>query len=76
MNAEKLICKCEKIELLEGRDANEYANQHLKKMSVNGATWEILYKCPETGIRWMMNCPQSEAHGGGPPRLRKITNFD
>jgi hypothetical protein len=68
-----MICKCPELTELEGNEAKNYAGQHLTEVFVNGKTWEIEYKCPDTGARWLMDFPQSEYHGGGPPRLRKLT---
>jgi hypothetical protein len=74
MSADDINCRCDKLELLEGREAQEYARQHLTKISVDGTMWEIHYTCSHTGIQWIMDFPQSEAHGGGPPRLRKSSS--
>ena len=60
------------MEELNGRPAGVYAQNHLKKFSVNGELWEILFECPITGIQWIEDFPQGEAQGGGPPRLRKL----
>lgn len=65
-------CVCTTTDELNGRTAEEYAQSHLKKLSVNGELWEILFECPITGIQWIEDFPQSEAHGGGPPRMRKL----
>ncbi|MBV8436518.1 MAG: hypothetical protein JOY95_03300, partial [Silvibacterium sp.] len=35
-------------------------------------TWQISYEDPSTGDLWIMDYPQSEAQGGGSPRLRKV----
>ena len=34
--------------------------------------WERLYKNPENGQYWLLSYPQSNLHGGGPPRLKVI----
>lgn len=54
-----------------GAEAIQYAERHLRKHRVNAATWEIEYIDPITGEEWLLDYPQSELHGGGPPRLRK-----
>jgi len=64
-----MICKCKEIFELNGREAEEYAHMHLKKLRVDGQTWQIEYICPETTLKFIMDFPQSEAQGGGPPRL-------
>jgi hypothetical protein len=74
MDTAEINCQCHVIEQFEGREAQDYAHQHLKKISVDGAKWEIHYECLATGIQWVMDFPQGEAQGGGPPRLRKLLN--
>jgi len=56
---------------MAGRAAQDYAQEHLKKLSVN-EKWQVLYECPETGIHWLEDYPHGELHGGGPPRLRRL----
>jgi len=74
MSTNEIKCQCEEIDQLDGRKAQDYARQHLTKISVDGTKWETHYTCPQTGIQWVMGYPQSEAQGGGPPRLRKSSN--
>jgi hypothetical protein len=66
-------CKCPELTELEGNEALDYAEQHLMEIFVNGKTWETEYKCPDTGVRWLLDYPHGEYHGGGSPRLRKLT---
>ena len=65
-------CNCQNTSELNGNDAIEYAENHLIKIQVDGENWQILYKCPLTGIQWLKDYPHSEYHGGGSPRLRKM----
>jgi hypothetical protein len=65
-------CKCADITELEGNEALDYVKQHLMEVFVDGKTWEIEYECPNTGIRWLLDYPHGEYHGGGSPRLRKL----
>jgi hypothetical protein len=67
-------CRCAEINELDGAEAEIYAQNHLKKIRVDGELWQIEYECPDTDARWLMDFPQSEYHGGGPPRLCKLTN--
>lgn len=55
---------------LNGKEAYDFAETHLRK--VNSKDWEIEFEDPRTGELWLMDFPQSEYHGGGPPRLRKL----
>ncbi len=57
---------------LEGVPAIEYAEKYLRKVRVDNRLWEIEYIDGATGQRWVMDYPQSELQGGGPPRLRPV----
>ncbi len=63
-------CQCNDIEELNGRIAQDYAEEHLRIAQVGN--WEIEYACPDTGIHFLMDYPRGELQGGGPPRLRKL----
>lgn len=65
-------CFCNEIDELNGVDTEKYCDNHLKKVSVDPASWLITYICPETDIQWLRDYPNSEQHGGGSPRLRKL----
>lgn len=58
---------CERIEWL-------IAN-HLKQIthSEQWGAWETLFQDPGDNRFWERTYPQSEMHGGGPPRLINIT---
>ncbi|WP_133719260.1 Imm27 family immunity protein [Methylocaldum gracile] len=56
---------------LHGVDAIEYTKR-LRKIKSNPDTWEIEYIDDSTGEKWLMDYPESEYHGGGSPRLRKL----
>ena len=58
---------------LSGRDAADYAAQHLHEVVVNGETWEVLYCCPDTGRYWKKTYPDAEYHGGGAPELEQVS---
>ena len=57
---------------LEGKEAITFAERHLRKLQGHGLNWEVAYEDPRTGEKWLMDYPNSEAHGGGSPRLRKL----
>ena len=38
--------------------------------------WAVLFRDPGDGRLWERDYPQSELHGGGPPRLRAITDAE
>jgi hypothetical protein len=66
-------CFCNDIDELMGNDVQDYCTNHLKQVAVNGESWQITYICPETDIQWLEDYPNSEYHGGGSPRLRKLS---
>lgn len=35
--------------------------------------WNLLYRDPRDGRLWEQTYPQSELHGGGPPKLAVVT---
>jgi hypothetical protein len=67
-------CRCNELVELLGVEAEQYAHSHLIKIRANGESWSIAYQCPETQIEWVMDFPYGEAHGGGPPRLRRLSS--
>lgn len=46
---------------------------HLLKVAESTSGWEAVYRDPNDGRYWERTYPQSDTHGGGPPRLRTIT---
>jgi len=49
---------------------------YLSKVADNPSTggWATAYQDPNDGRYWERTYPQSEMHGGGPPRLHVLTN--
>jgi hypothetical protein len=56
---------CKQIEAL--------TRTHLIKIDNDRSGWLTLYRDPDDGRFWELDYPQSELHGGGPPRLRVIS---
>lgn len=54
-----------------GKEAVEFAKNFLKETRSNPIAWTVEYEDPLTEEVWVMDYPQSELQGGGPPRLRK-----
>lgn len=54
---------CERIEWL--------TSHHLRQVAISKqwGAWETLFQDPDDGRYWERTYPQSELHGGGPPRL-------
>lgn len=46
---------------------------HLRQIAVIADGWAVLFKDPADGRLWELTYPQSEMHGGGPPRLENIS---
>jgi Immunity protein 27 len=57
---------------LEGEAAIRYAETKLKKVRSDPEKWEVEYVDEATGEKWLLDYPNSEEHGGGVPRLRRI----
>lgn len=49
---------------------------HLVEIGRDTSGWLTLYRDPGDGRFWELDYPQSELHGGGPPRLRAISPED
>ena len=46
---------------------------HLVQLAADPSGWGELYRDPDDGRLWELTWPQSEMHGGGPPRLTCMT---
>ena len=57
---------------LTGNAAKRFAQAHLEKIATNLAEWTTTYRDPGDGSLWVMDHPQAELNGGGPPRLRRL----
>lgn len=66
----KTKCRCEDINELVGNEALNYIKWHLEIFEE--MNWQIIYRCPSTKIKWLLDYPQGAYHGGGSPRLRKL----
>ncbi len=47
---------------------------HLAFVAASSDGWSRLFRDPNDGRLWEHTYPQSEMHGGGPPRLQVITS--
>lgn len=65
-------CKCEEIVSINGQGALDYAKEHLEEVWLDPVNWCTKYVCPVTGKCWVLDYPDSAAHGGGTPQLRLI----
>jgi hypothetical protein len=55
----------------DGTEAYKFAEKHLCRLEAKD--WTVSFEDTQTGELWLMEFPQSYMHGGGPPRLRKVT---
>jgi hypothetical protein len=46
---------------------------YLDELGRDTTGWDILYRDPQDGRLWELTYPQSDMHGGGPPRLTLIS---
>jgi hypothetical protein len=44
----------------------------LVELGADSSGWDALYRDPSDGRLWELTYPQSDSHGGGPPRLTCI----
>ncbi|MBD1548013.1 Imm27 family immunity protein [Roseibium aggregatum] len=56
-----------------GSEALAFARE-LRKTRVVSDSWVTEYVDPRTGEVWILDYPNSEHQGGGPPRLRLKSN--
>jgi hypothetical protein len=47
-------------------------NTQLVELGADPTGWDVLYRDPGDGRLWELTYPQSDSHGGGPPRLTNI----
>jgi Immunity protein 27 len=46
--------------------------EHLKPIAVSSSGWEKLFQDPADGRFWELTYPDSNLHGGGPPKLAAV----
>jgi len=51
----------------------EVTANRLRELGRAEGGWSILYEDPEDDRLWELTYPQSEMHGGGPPRLTWVS---
>lgn len=61
---------CRRIEWLTNSVLHEVAS------SKESGGWDTLFRDPSDGRLWERTYPQSEMHGGGPPRLAAVAEFE
>jgi hypothetical protein len=66
--------ECDTVTELSGNEADAFAQSHLVERWVNGVVGLVGYECLSTQRLWVRDSPQSHLQGGGPPRLRQVTN--
>jgi hypothetical protein len=65
-------CKCRETTEFWDEEAKHYAEDHLEQIEIRADGWEVVYRCPTTGQKWLEEYPRSEEQGGGPVRLRRL----
>ena len=51
----------------------ELTERHLTKIATASGGWETLFQDPDDGRYWELTYPQSDLHGGGPPKLKWLS---
>ena len=67
-------CNCSREEEFKEPHVEPRIKGGLRKIATLQGGWLTLYKCAYCDSYWEKYYPFSEAHGGGPTRLRKISN--
>lgn len=49
---------------------------YLVRLGTDPTGWDVLYRDPADTRFWELTNPQSDTHGGGPPRLTCLDAFD
>ena len=49
-------------------------SEHLRKITHREGGWTTLFEDPSDHTYWELTYPQSELHGGGPPRLAELNS--
>jgi hypothetical protein len=55
---------------------NRLVAESLERLGSDASGWNTLYRDPRDGRLWELTYPNSEMHGGGPPRLTVIAGPD
>ena len=63
-------CRCDSITELYGREAEDYAGEHLVRDETDTARFNERYSCPDTGTRWLLDYPEKTERDPGQARLR------
>jgi len=58
---------------LTGNKALAFAAANLEEIRVDVVRWVTEYRDPRDGSLWEMDYPHGEYHGGGSPRLRRVS---
>lgn len=68
-----MSCDCRSTAQLFDGEARTYADEHLERLGVRADGVSVLYRCPETGSRWIEDYPPTGgADHVGRVRLLKV----
>jgi hypothetical protein len=62
-------CRCNDFTELQGRDAEEYVDSHLRLESTDDEKLVERYVCSDTGMRWTLDWPGRTEREPGQARL-------
>ena len=63
-------CQCSELACLDRIPSwgmYKYSREHLEIFEVDEENWEVIYICPDTGIKFHKESIYPEYHGGGIP---------
>ena len=65
-----MSCRCTTVGELYGREAEEYATDHLRPNETTTEELEERFSCPDTGRAWLLDYPDRTERELGQARLR------
>lgn len=74
MDSKSMNCKCSDEEEFKEPNVEPRIKEGLRRVTTSMGSWLTLYRCDYCGLYWEKYYPFSEAQGGGPTRLRKVSN--
>ena len=63
-------CRCDTVTELYGREAENYAYEHLHRDDTSTERFVEGFSCPDTGTRWLLEYPERTERELGQARLR------
>ena len=66
----RVACRCNEVDELYGREAEDYARDHLRAHRTDDEPLSERLSCPDTGRRWLLEYPERTDRDLRQARLR------